>query len=88
MGSVFGAKAAGVVPQEKLRRVFGWFVVVMGVFMLAQEVPRIFGEPWPIEIPAALTLLATVVVVVLEKLHNHRAAAATGLGQGVSGVTP
>ncbi|MAQ17084.1 MAG: hypothetical protein CMN30_20105 [Sandaracinus sp.] len=43
VGSFIGAAAAGRVPQDLLRRGFAWFVVVMAVFLLAQELPRAFG---------------------------------------------
>ena len=38
-GSVAGARLAGRVDQEVLRRAFGWFVVATGVFVLAQQLP-------------------------------------------------
>ena len=38
-GSLAGARLSGAVPQELLRKGFGWFVVVMGVLVLAQQVP-------------------------------------------------
>lgn len=53
LGSFVGAAAAQKVPQDVLRRGFAWFVVVMAVFLLAQEVPRAFGvevslgRDWP-----------------------------------------
>ncbi|MFF2409247.1 sulfite exporter TauE/SafE family protein [Streptomyces sp. NPDC058092] len=37
VGSILGARFAGRIPQDTLRTVFGWFVVVMGVFVLAQQ---------------------------------------------------
>jgi hypothetical protein len=37
VGSLLGARLAGRIPQSTLRTVFGWFVVVMGVFVLAQQ---------------------------------------------------
>ncbi|WP_030753241.1 sulfite exporter TauE/SafE family protein [Streptomyces griseus] len=37
VGSLIGARLAGRIPQEALRKTFGWFVVVMGVFVLAQQ---------------------------------------------------
>ncbi|MET8507752.1 sulfite exporter TauE/SafE family protein [Streptomyces sp. NPDC004787] len=37
-GSLIGARLAGRIPQDALRKAFGWFVVVMGVFVLAQQV--------------------------------------------------
>ncbi len=53
LGSVGGARLAGLIPADVLRRGFGWFVVVMAVFILGQEVPKMFGVPvtvgthWP-----------------------------------------
>ncbi|MER6098619.1 sulfite exporter TauE/SafE family protein [Streptomyces sp. NPDC001728] len=37
IGSLIGARLAGRIPQDALRKAFGWFVVVMGVFVLAQQ---------------------------------------------------
>ncbi|MFI7434138.1 TSUP family transporter [Micromonospora haikouensis] len=39
IGSLAGGRLAGRVPEAVLRRAFGWFVVVMGVFVLAQQLP-------------------------------------------------
>ncbi|GGV19277.1 UPF0721 transmembrane protein [Streptomyces litmocidini] len=52
IGSLIGARLAGRIPQEALRKAFGWFVVVMGVFVLAQQLD-----------PAAWTHPATWAVV-------------------------
>ncbi|MEU8619617.1 sulfite exporter TauE/SafE family protein [Streptomyces sp. NPDC048623] len=37
VGSLVGSRFAGRIPQDTLRKAFGWFVVVMGVFVLAQQ---------------------------------------------------
>ncbi|MFI8437906.1 sulfite exporter TauE/SafE family protein [Streptomyces sp. NPDC079020] len=37
VGSLVGGRLADRIPQDALRTVFGWFVVVMGVFVLAQQ---------------------------------------------------
>lgn len=53
LGSVAGSSFAGAVRQEELRRGFAWFVAVMAVFLLSQEIPRAVGHPldlavhWP-----------------------------------------
>lgn len=53
IGSVGGAAIAGRVRQDVLRRGFAWFVVVMAVFLLSQEIPRAagvdvtLGQDWP-----------------------------------------
>ncbi|MGW8761518.1 sulfite exporter TauE/SafE family protein [Streptomyces sp. NPDC055815] len=37
VGSLVGGRLAGRIPQDALRTAFGWFVVVMGVFVLARQ---------------------------------------------------
>ncbi|MFG2101108.1 sulfite exporter TauE/SafE family protein [Micromonospora echinaurantiaca] len=39
LGSFAGGRLAGRIPADVLRKAFGWFVVVMGVFVLAQQLP-------------------------------------------------
>lgn len=41
IGSLFGSKIAGIVPEKALRKGFGIFVLVMGAFVLVQEVPSL-----------------------------------------------
>ncbi|MBC2934279.1 sulfite exporter TauE/SafE family protein [Nocardioides sp. zg-1228] len=52
VGSVLGGRLAGRVPEARLRRAFGWFVLVMGGFVLVQQ-----GPAWAA--PAALTVIVT-----------------------------
>ncbi|MET9133789.1 sulfite exporter TauE/SafE family protein [Streptomyces antibioticus] len=40
VGSLIGSRFAGQIPQDILRKAFGWFVVVMGVFVLGQQLPH------------------------------------------------
>ena len=39
VGSVIGGRVAGRIPEDALRKGFGWFVLVMGGFVLVQEAP-------------------------------------------------
>ncbi len=39
-GSFAGAKIASRMPQEKLQKGFGFFLVVMGIYILARSVPQ------------------------------------------------
>jgi uncharacterized membrane protein YfcA len=39
LGSFAGGKLAGRIPEVFLRKTFGWFVAVMGAFVLAQQLP-------------------------------------------------
>ncbi|MEI5009469.1 sulfite exporter TauE/SafE family protein [Streptomyces sp. PmtA] len=46
VGSLIGSRFAGRIPQDTLRKAFGWFVVVMGVFVLGQQLPHaIWASP-------------------------------------------
>lgn len=45
VGSLGGSALAGRAPQELMRRGFAWFIVVMAVFLLSQEVPAALGHP-------------------------------------------
>ncbi|MDO3704377.1 sulfite exporter TauE/SafE family protein [Micromonospora sp. C28SCA-DRY-2] len=45
-GSLAGARLAGRLPADVLRRAFGWFVLAMGGFVLGQQLPApVRGEP-------------------------------------------
>ncbi|AXE23975.1 sulfite exporter TauE/SafE family protein [Streptomyces globosus] len=39
-GSLIGSRFAGRIPQDTLRKAFGWFVVVMGLFVLGRQLPH------------------------------------------------
>lgn len=45
VGSWIGATLAGKIPEKALRRSFGWFVLLMGIVVLAQETPALI-ELW------------------------------------------
>lgn len=43
VGALIGARLTSVVPEKALRKGFGIFVLVMGVFVLSQELPALFN---------------------------------------------
>lgn len=43
-GSFVGTKLAGIVPEKALRKGFGYFVLVMGAFVLTQEIPSLLVD--------------------------------------------
>lgn len=53
-GSVLGARLAGVIPPDKLRKGFAWFVVSMAVFILGQQVAEMLGAARGSMLPYAL----------------------------------
>ncbi|QLQ35452.1 sulfite exporter TauE/SafE family protein [Micromonospora robiginosa] len=59
VGSLLGGRLAGRVPEDVLRRAFGWFVVAMGVFVLARQLPPVAGLAL-----AILAVAGTVTVAV------------------------
>jgi uncharacterized membrane protein YfcA len=57
VGSVVGGRLAGRIPEAALRKGFGWFVLVMGGVVLAQQAPP--GVVLPVvEVLAAMALAA------------------------------
>lgn len=63
VGSLVGSRFAGRIPQDTLRKVFGWFVVVMGVFVLSQQLPAaVWTSPWTWIGAGGVGLTATAVV--------------------------
>jgi uncharacterized membrane protein YfcA len=56
VGSIAGGLLVSRIPASALRAVFGWFVIAMAFFILAQEVPGLIGrEP---SLPLALLISA------------------------------
>ena len=49
VGSVIGGRLAGKVPEAALRKAFGWFVLVMGGFVLVQQ-----GPSWTLPVVAGI----------------------------------
>jgi uncharacterized membrane protein YfcA len=43
IGSFAGAKIANRMPQDKLKRGFGYFLIVMGIYILARSAPEALG---------------------------------------------
>ncbi|SBT41337.1 Sulfite exporter TauE/SafE [Micromonospora narathiwatensis] len=80
-GSVLGGRLAGRVPADLLRRAFDWFVVVMGVFVLAQQLPT----EWGLAVAAvgALAAAGTVTVAAVRRRRRERHRGQQRLGRAV-----
>ena len=52
VGSVVGGRLAGRIPETALRKGFGWFVLVMGGFVLVQQAPAGVAVPLVVGIGA------------------------------------
>lgn len=77
VGSFGGSALAGRVPEGMLRRGFAWFVVIMAVFILFQEVPRAFGAPLDLATAWPLVLGASAIPAVLAAIDLVRRSRAT-----------
>lgn len=79
VGSFAGGALAGRVPQTLLRRGFAWFVIVMAVFILSQEVPRALGarvdlgHAWPLVLGVSAVPLAAAVIDLVRRARAAEA---------------
>jgi hypothetical protein len=81
VGSMLGGRLTGRVPADLLRKSFGWFVVVMGVFVLAQQLPT--GLALGLVVLAALTMAGTVAMAVVRRRREERQRGQQRLGRPV-----
>jgi uncharacterized membrane protein YfcA len=80
LGSVLGGWVAGKIPAARLQGLFGWFIVVMAVFVLGQEIPRVMGYtvdlsvhwPWVFG-----SVLATILLALGVSTRSRRIAVTT-----------
>ncbi|MCW3816634.1 sulfite exporter TauE/SafE family protein [Micromonospora sp. DR5-3] len=79
VGSVLGGRLAGRVPADLLRRAFGWFVVVMGIFVLAQQLPPELGLG--LAAAAASAVAGTVTVAAGRRRRRRRHSGQQRLGR-------
>lgn len=73
-GSLAGGRLAGRIPETVLRKGFGWFVLVMGGFVLAQQLPVAYS------VGAAVLVAAGGGVWLVHRKHrkDHRVTAGGG----------
>ncbi|WP_211330453.1 sulfite exporter TauE/SafE family protein [Prauserella muralis] len=76
-GSVVGGRLAGRIPETVLRKGFGWFVVVMGGFVLGQQVPAnvwsfVADQPVVWIAAAALAAAGTGAWLAVRRRGRHR----------------
>ncbi len=71
VGSLAGGRLGRAVPQDALRRAFGWFVLAMGTFVLVQQLPAVLAAG-----VAGLVVVAVVAVWLWARRSRRRAAAA------------
>ncbi|WP_338089895.1 TSUP family transporter [Nonomuraea basaltis] len=75
-GGLLGGHLAGRIRAERLRTAFGWFVLVMGVFLLVQQAPpTLFHTAWGVValVAAGAVTLATAAYLLLSKKSQNSA---------------
>lgn len=85
VGSVLGGRLAGRVPADRLRRAFGWFVLLMGALVLVQQVP---GEVWTDPLSRVLAAVSAAVVAAVGLVRLVRRGIATPPGRPVVPMGP
>ncbi|NNJ60991.1 MAG: sulfite exporter TauE/SafE family protein [Dactylosporangium sp.] len=77
LGGIAGGRLVGLVDARVLRPAFGWFVVVMAVFVLAMQVP---GSVWSVALHPAIgiPLVALPLVVVSVAVARRRRGSRSG----------
>lgn len=76
LGSLAGSRLSGRIAPDTLRRGFAWFVVVMAIFVLGQEIPKLFGvtvslaRHWP-WLLAAMSAPLTIAAARSSRRHAH-----------------
>ena len=83
LGSFGGVALSSRVPEQALRRGFGFFVLVMGVFVLAQELPAAAGVALVL-----VTVLAAAVAVAMCLFTTRCPFRAPQTERDTSGDTP
>jgi hypothetical protein len=67
VGSIAGGLLVSRIPASALRSVFGWFVVAMAFFILAQEVPGLIGREPSLPLALLISALGTTFFAVIRR---------------------
>lgn len=78
VGSIAGSMLVKQVKPALLRTGFGWFVVAMGVFILAQELPPLLGLRGSVGLAALLSLTTTGLLLTVVRLRSRARPAHVG----------
>jgi uncharacterized membrane protein YfcA len=77
VGSILGGLLISRIPASYLRAAFGWFVVAMAFFILAQEIPALIGRerslPTALLVSALGTMTLALIRRALQRLRDRSA---------------
>lgn len=77
LGSLIGSRLTGVIAPDTLRKGFGWFVIVMGVLILVQQVPgEVVEQSWFWPTAGGVAVLAVIVGAALAWRRHARSSGA------------
>jgi len=81
MGSVLGTALVSRLHPDSLRKGFGWFIVVMSIFVLGQEIPKALGMRVTVATHApqlfAAMLTPLIIAAIVHKLRALRTSETT-----------
>jgi hypothetical protein len=76
LGSLAGVRLTGLIPEQALRKAFGWFVVAMSAFVLAQQLPGHVRANALLWTAVGIAAAATAAVTAIRARSRRRAAPA------------
>ncbi|MFG2087237.1 TSUP family transporter [Spirillospora sp. NPDC048824] len=68
VGGLLGSRLSGRIDPERLRKAFGWFVLVMSVFVVAQELP---AQAKPIFLAAVAVIALAGAAILTARRSRH-----------------
>ena len=74
LGSLGGGAMAGRIPPSTLKKGFGWFVIAMAFFILAQELPALSGRAPSLLLAILASVLGTTLCALVARVvsrHRH-----------------
>ncbi len=73
VGGLVGGRLARRIQADRLRRAFGWFVLVMGAFVLSRQTPpELLRSPWAVAALVAAALPAAAAYLLRARRRRHQ----------------
>lgn len=88
LGSVAGGLLVSRIPASHLRAAFGWFVVAMAFFILAQEVPGLIGRERSLSLAVLIAAVGTTTLALIRRAAQSVRNRSTGSGPSTPSTPP
>ena len=71
VGSIAGGLLISRIPASALRAAFGWFVIAMAFFILAQEVPALIGAERSLPLAVLISATGTTALALIRRVAQN-----------------